>query len=39
VVLAGGGAGDAPEGTAVLAETREKTGARKDISILTLPPT
>jgi trehalose synthase len=38
LVLAGGTADDDPEGAAVLAETQEKAGARKDISILALPP-
>ncbi len=38
LVLAGGTADDDPEGAAVLAETQEKAGGRKDISILALPP-
>ena len=38
LVLAGGGADDDPEGAAVLAETRERAGARRDVTILSLPP-
>ncbi len=38
VVLAGGGADDDPEGSAVLAETREAAGKDPDIHILELPP-
>ncbi|HEY7728275.1 MAG TPA: glycosyltransferase [Candidatus Eisenbacteria bacterium] len=38
LVLAGGTADDDPEGSAVLAETRERARGRRDISILSLPP-
>ena len=38
LVLAGGTADDDPEGAAVLAETHERAGKRRDISILALPP-
>jgi len=37
LVLAGGAADDDPEGAAVLAETRERAGSRKDVTILALP--
>jgi trehalose synthase len=38
LVLAGGSADDDPEGAAVLAETRERVGKRRDITVLALPP-
>jgi trehalose synthase len=38
LVLAGGGASDDPEGTQVLAETREAAKGDRDIHILELPP-
>ena len=38
LVLAGGSADDDPEGAAVLDEVTAKTGKRKDVSILLLPP-
>jgi trehalose synthase len=38
LVLAGGSAGDDPEGATVLAETRERAAARRDVTILDLPP-
>lgn len=38
LVLAGGTADDDPEGETVLAETRERIGARKDVTLLSLPP-
>jgi trehalose synthase len=38
LVLAGGAAEDDPEGAQVLAETRERAGRRRDITILPLPP-
>ena len=38
LVLAGWGAGDNPEGAAVLAEIRENAGADPDAQILVLPP-
>ena len=38
LVLAGGGADDDPEGSAVLAETREAAAGDPDIHILELPP-
>ena len=38
LVLAGGSADDDPEGAAVLAETRERAGNRRDITVLELPP-
>ena len=38
LVLAGGAADDDPEGAAVLAETRERAAARRDVTILDLPP-
>jgi trehalose synthase len=39
LVLAGGGASDDPEGSAVLAEIRQLAGSDPDIHILDLPPT
>jgi trehalose synthase len=38
LVLAGGSAGDDPEGAAVLAEVAASAGARSDITLLALPP-
>jgi trehalose synthase len=38
LVLAGGTADDDPEGAAVVAETRERIGSRKDVTLLSLPP-
>jgi trehalose synthase len=38
LVLAGGGASDDPEGSAVLAEVREAAGSDRDVFILELPP-
>lgn len=38
LVLAGGGAGDDPEGETVLAEVREAAGGDTDVRILNLPP-
>jgi len=38
LVLAGGGAADNPEGTAVLAEVREAAGGDPDVHPLVLPP-
>lgn len=38
LVLAGGSADDDPEGASVLAETRERVGARRDVTLLPLPP-
>jgi trehalose synthase len=38
LVLAGGGATDDPEGTAVLAEVRQFAGADSDVHLLVLPP-
>jgi trehalose synthase len=38
LVLAGGSADDDPEGATVLAETRERIGSRKDVTLLDLPP-
>lgn len=38
LILAGGGADDDPEGTAVLAEVREAAGNDADIHVLELPP-
>jgi trehalose synthase len=38
LVLAGWGAADNPEGSAVLAEVREAAGMDPDINLLTLPP-
>lgn len=38
LVLVGGTADDDPEGAAVLAETRERAGNRRDVTILELPP-
>jgi len=38
LVLAGGGASDDPEGSAVLAEVREAAGKDPDVFILELPP-
>ena len=38
LVLAGGGASDNPEGTAILAEIREATASDPDIHALVLPP-
>jgi len=38
LVLAGGGASDDPEGSAVLAEVREAAGNDPDVFILELPP-
>jgi len=38
LVLAGGTADDDPEGAQVLAETQERAGRRRDITILPLPP-
>jgi trehalose synthase len=38
LVLAGGTADDDPEGAVVLAETRERVGGRKDVTLLALPP-
>jgi trehalose synthase len=39
LVLAGGGAGDDPEGAAVLDEVRTEAGGDPDIQIILLPPT
>jgi trehalose synthase len=38
LVLAGGTADDDPEGAEVLAETRKRAGARRDVTLLALPP-
>ena len=38
LVLAGGGASDDPEGSAVLEEVREDAGTDPDVFILELPP-
>lgn len=38
LVLAGGTADDDPEGAAVLATARARAGARRDITLLSLPP-
>lgn len=38
LVLAGGSADDDPEGAEVLAAVVEKVGARRDVSVLSLPP-